>query len=68
VDRVHRLGQTQAVHQVLLETEDSVEANVIALQARKRAVAQRAVGAARTSRGEIAALRLNDLRLLLRGE
>ena len=63
-DRVHRMGQTAAVHVFQLVARGTIEENVLALQERKRALASGALGAPKT-REEIRRLRLDDLRLLL---
>jgi SWI/SNF-related matrix-associated actin-dependent regulator of chromatin subfamily A3 len=63
-DRVHRMGQTAAVHVFQLVARNTIEEKVIALQERKRALASGALGAPKT-REEIRRLRLDDLRLLL---
>jgi len=63
-DRIHRLGQASAVDIYVLLAGATVEENVVALQARKRALASGAFGGVKT-RDEIRRLRLDDLRLLL---
>lgn len=65
LDRVHRLGQTQAVNAYLLVADHSIESSILKLQERKRAMGALAIGAATMSREEIVKMKLNDLRLLM---
>jgi superfamily II DNA or RNA helicase len=60
-DRAHRIGQTRPVMIYRLVAQDSVEERVLALQARKRALAQAALGGA----GAAAAISREDLLALL---
>jgi hypothetical protein len=60
-DRAHRIGQTRPVEIHRLVAADTVEERVLALQARKRAAAEAALGEA----GAAAALTREDLMALL---
>jgi SNF2 family DNA or RNA helicase len=60
-DRAHRIGQTRPVMIYRLVAQDSVEERVLALQARKRALADAALGGA----GAAAPLTREDLLALL---
>lgn len=44
IDRVHRIGQKKDVHVVKLKIRDSVEDRILALQEKKRAIADAALG------------------------
>jgi SNF2 family DNA or RNA helicase len=62
-DRVHRIGQPRPVTIYRLVAADTVEERIVALQARKRALA----AAALTDDGAPAGLTRDDLRALLEG-
>jgi len=62
IDRVHRIGQGQPVFAYRLIARDTVEEKVLALQARKRELAEAVVGA---ENGFAATLTAADLRFLL---
>jgi superfamily II DNA or RNA helicase len=61
-DRAHRIGQDKPVFVYRLVTKDTVEEGILALQERKRALADAALGAA----GQAAAITRDDLLALLR--
>lgn len=63
-DRVHRLGQSNAVDIYMLVARDTVEEKVVTLQDRKRALASGALTGG-VSRETIQKMRLDDLRLLM---
>ena len=67
VDRVHRLGQTRDCKVVRLIMEESVEDEVLEIQAKKRKLAATAFGekGVRRGRAEEQAQRLNDINRLL---
>ena len=67
VDRVHRLGQTRDCKVVRLIMEDSVEDEVLEIQAKKRKLAATAFGekGVRRGRAEEQAQRMNDINRLL---
>ncbi len=62
IDRTHRIGQTRHVFAYRLIARDTVESKVLALQDRKRALADGIVG---DDNRELAGLSLDDLRDLL---
>ncbi len=62
VDRAHRIGQQRPVFAYRLVTRDTVEEKVVALQDRKRRLADAVLAA---DEGLMSALRLEDLRWLL---
>jgi superfamily II DNA or RNA helicase len=62
IDRTHRIGQTRHVFAYRLIARDTVESKVLALQDRKRSLAEGIVGA---ENRELTGLRLDELRDLL---
>jgi superfamily II DNA or RNA helicase len=62
IDRTHRIGQTRPVFAYRLIAEDTVEERILALQAKKRALADAILGA---EAGPLSALAVEDLELLL---
>lgn len=62
IDRTHRIGQTRHVFAYRLIARDTVESKVLALQDRKRSLADGIVGA---ENRELTGLRLDELRDLL---
>ncbi len=62
-DRTHRIGQDQPVMVYRLVAEETVEERILALQAKKRAIADAALGEA----GQAAGLTRADLMALLEG-
>ena len=67
VDRVHRLGQTRDCKVIRLVVEDTIEDEVLAIQAKKRELAGMAFGEKEGQRGrkEVRAGTLNDIERLL---
>jgi SNF2 family DNA or RNA helicase len=62
-DRTHRIGQDKPVLVYRLVAENTVEERILALQAKKRAIAQAALGEA----GQAAGITKADLLALLTG-
>ncbi|KAI9183819.1 hypothetical protein H9P43_002871 [Blastocladiella emersonii ATCC 22665] len=66
IDRCHRLGQKRQVHVFRFAMEDSIEERVLALQGKKRKMAEEAFGEAPTQKDQISrSARLEDIRALL---
>ena len=67
VDRVHRLGQTRACKVIRLVVEDTIEDEVLAIQAKKRELAGMAFGekAGQRDRKELRAGTLRDIERML---
>ena len=53
IDRVHRLGQTRAVHVYRFVCSGTVEERLLALQERKRGMAADALGAGATRAADL---------------
>lgn len=68
IARVHRIGQTRAVHVTRLIVQDSVEENILEMQERKKGLSENALGDIAlsniASKGQPAAEKIRDLRLL----
>jgi SNF2 family DNA or RNA helicase len=62
VDRAHRIGQTRRVFAYRLIARDTVEEKIVALQDRKRELAESIV---RADEGMVASLTAEDVELLL---
>ncbi|KAI8355880.1 SNF2 family N-terminal domain-containing protein [Mortierella sp. GBAus27b] len=65
IDRVHRIGQTKDVHVHRLCIPETVEDRILALQARKQALADGALGEGKVPK--LAKLGLQELMFLFRG-
>lgn len=68
IDRAHRIGQTRSVHAIRMVSAGTIEERVLALQERKRSLADAILaqdGAAESSAGPLASLTREDLEFLL---